>query len=215
MTTDSDLHKINSQWTDHSLLSITCTIGYSSSGPGLWRANPLLLNVPGYHQCVQDNIALALNSTPLGESDQDKWDRVKTRIKTVTKRFAYVTSKKKSDKLKELQRSRNRFLRSQPDLDSRLDQLPLFDQEIALLQKEKADILAMKAGIRWQEQGETSVKFLKNMYTVRQAQQNITSLRSSPSTDAKTELDDILPIAQRFYQTLYTKDEVPINTIET
>ncbi|KAG1139282.1 hypothetical protein G6F37_006319 [Rhizopus arrhizus] len=39
---ESNLHKLDASWTDHSLLSATCCLDPSSSGPGLWRGTPLL-----------------------------------------------------------------------------------------------------------------------------------------------------------------------------
>ncbi|KAG1037102.1 hypothetical protein G6F43_012930 [Rhizopus delemar] len=46
--TESNIHKLDASWSDHSLLSITCCIGSSPSGPGLWRGNPVLARNPAY-----------------------------------------------------------------------------------------------------------------------------------------------------------------------
>ncbi|KAG1015502.1 hypothetical protein G6F25_014281 [Rhizopus arrhizus] len=42
-------------------------------------------------------------------------------------------------------------------MDTRLQHLPILDQQIATLQQELSEILALKANVRWQEAGETSV----------------------------------------------------------
>ncbi|KAG1356390.1 hypothetical protein G6F61_014610 [Rhizopus arrhizus] len=71
-------------------------------------------------------------------------------------------------------------------MDARLQHLPILDQQIATLQQELSEILALKANIRWQEAGETSVKYLKNLYRQRTVEQHITTLRTNDSTDPLT-----------------------------
>jgi hypothetical protein len=52
----------------------------------------------------------------------------------------------------DLQSNRNKFLRSKPPLAIRLHQLLILDQQIASLQQELTDIMALKANVRWQKQ---------------------------------------------------------------
>ncbi|KAG1244332.1 hypothetical protein G6F65_021867 [Rhizopus arrhizus] len=49
----SNLHKLNASWTDHSMLSVTCCVGTSPSGPGLWRGNPILARKSAFQQYLQ------------------------------------------------------------------------------------------------------------------------------------------------------------------
>jgi hypothetical protein len=99
-------------------------------------------------------------------------------------------------------------------MDAHLQHLPILDQQIATLQQELSEILALKANVRWQEAGETSVKYLKNLYRQRTVEQHITTLRPNDSTDPVECIDRMLPIAQQFYQSLFTTDSVDDHQME-
>ena len=63
---ESNLHKLDVSWTDHSLLSVTCCLGPSPSGPGLWRGNPLLARKPAYQQYLRQRLDDILLKIPSG-----------------------------------------------------------------------------------------------------------------------------------------------------
>jgi hypothetical protein len=85
---ESNLHKLDVSWTDHSLLSVTCCLGPSPSGPGLWRGNPLLTRKPAYQQYLRQHLDDILLKIPSGWNAQKKWDFVKQQVKNVTRTFA-------------------------------------------------------------------------------------------------------------------------------
>ncbi|KAG1042928.1 hypothetical protein G6F43_011780 [Rhizopus delemar] len=99
-------------------------------------------------------------------------------------------------------------------MDARLQHLTILDQQITSLQQVLSEILALKANVRWQEAGETSVKYLKNLYRQRTVEQHITTLRPNDSTDPVECIDRMLPIAQQFYQSLFTTDSVDDHQVE-
>ncbi|KAG1049317.1 hypothetical protein G6F43_008350 [Rhizopus delemar] len=76
------------------------------------------------------------------------------------------------------------------------------------LNQELTEILALKSNVRWQEEGETSIKYLKNMYRQRTAEQHITALRTDDSADPVEDVDQLLSVTHQFYQSLYTADPV-------
>ncbi|KAG0868322.1 hypothetical protein G6F15_012199 [Rhizopus arrhizus] len=211
---ESNLHKLDVSWTDHSLLSVTCCLGPSPSGPGLWRGNPLLARKPAYQQYLRQHLDDILLKIPSGWNAQKKWDFVKQQVKKVTRTFAIDYSDWRKKMIRQLQSDRNRFLRSKPSLDARLQHLTILDQQIASLQQELSETLALKANVRWQEAGEKSVKYLKNLYRQRTVEQHITTLRPNDSTDPVESIDRMLPIAQHFYQSLFTIDPVDGYQIE-
>ncbi|KAG0780713.1 hypothetical protein G6F57_013030 [Rhizopus arrhizus] len=74
----SNLHKLDASWSGHSLLSATCCLDPSPSGPGLWRGNTFLARKPAYQQCPRqhlDDIPLKIH---FEWNAQKKWDFVKT-----------------------------------------------------------------------------------------------------------------------------------------
>ncbi|EIE78298.1 hypothetical protein RO3G_03002 [Rhizopus delemar RA 99-880] len=206
--TESNIHKLDASWSDHSLLSITCCIGSSPSGPGLWRGNPLLARNPAYQQYLRQHLEYILPKLPSEWSAAKSWDHIKRQVKKITRTFAVDYTNWRTKTIRKLQSNRNRFLRSKPPLAIRLHQLPIFDQQIASLQQELTDILALKANVRWQEAGETSIKYLKSMYRKRTVEQHITTLRSDDNEDPVEGIDQLLPITQQFYQSLYDADPV-------
>ncbi|KAG1078817.1 hypothetical protein G6F42_024070 [Rhizopus arrhizus] len=206
--TESNIHKLDASWSYRSLLSITCCIGSSPSGPGLWRENPLLARNPAYQQYLRQHLEDIIPKLPSEWSPAKSWDHIKRQVKQLTRTFAVDYTNWRTKTIRKLQSNRNKFLRSKPPLAIRLHQLPIFDQQIASLQQELTDILALKASVRWQEAGETSIKYLKSIYRKRTVEQHITTLQSDDSEDPVEGTDQLLPITQQFYQSLYDADPV-------
>ncbi|KAG0807321.1 hypothetical protein G6F20_010457 [Rhizopus arrhizus] len=88
----SNLHKLNASWTDHSLLSVTCCLGPSPSGPGLWRGNPLLARKPAYQHYLRQHLDHILLNIHSGWTAQKKWDFVKRQAKKNKKSLAIFQS---------------------------------------------------------------------------------------------------------------------------
>ncbi|KAG1045508.1 hypothetical protein G6F43_011259 [Rhizopus delemar] len=211
---ESNLHKLNASWADRSLLSATCCLGPSPSGSGLWRGNPLLARKLAYQHYLRQHLDHILLNIHSGWTAQKKWDSVKRQVKKVTCTFAIDYSNWRRKMTRQLESDRSRFLRSKPPMDARLQHLTILDQQIASLQQELSENLALKAILRWKEAGETSVKYLKNLYRQRTVEQYITTLRPNDSTDPVECIDRMLPIAQQFYQPLYTTDPVDGHQVE-
>ncbi|KAG1037559.1 hypothetical protein G6F43_012832 [Rhizopus delemar] len=203
-----NLHKLNASWTDHSMLSVTCCVGTAPSGPGLWRGNPILARKPAFQQYLQQHLTEILSKISSGMNVQMAWDFVKRQVKKVTRNYAVDYTNWRTKSIRLLQSNRNKFLRSKPPLAVRLHQLPILDQQIASLQQELTEILALKANVRWQEEGETSIKYLKNMYRQRTVEQHITTLRTDDSADPVEDVNQLLSVTHQFYQSLYTADPI-------
>ncbi|KAG1046594.1 hypothetical protein G6F43_010926 [Rhizopus delemar] len=86
--TESNIHKLDASWSDHSLLSITCCIGSSPSGPGLWRGNPLLARNSAYQQYLRQDLEDIIPKLPSGWSAAKSWDHIKRQVKKITRAFA-------------------------------------------------------------------------------------------------------------------------------
>ncbi|KAG1047687.1 hypothetical protein G6F43_009880 [Rhizopus delemar] len=204
----SNLHKLNASWTDHSMLSVTCCVGTAPSGPGLWRGNPILARKPAFQQYLQHHLTEILSKISSGMNVQMAWDFIKRQVKKVTRTYAIDYTNWRTKSIRLLQSNRNKFLHNKPPLAVRLQRLPILDQQIASLQQELTEILALKANVRWQEEGEASIKYLKNMYRQRIVEQHITTLRTDDSADPVEDVDQLLSVTHQFYQSLYTADPV-------
>jgi hypothetical protein len=190
------------------LLSVQLTIGTTPTGPGLWRANPLLVRKPEYLQYLQEHLSHILLCIPSWWSPQKKWDHIKAKVKSVTRSFGIQYTDWRKKTLRNLQAERNSFLRTKPSIEVRIPTLATIDNQIASIQEELTDILALKSKIRWCEKGETSIKYLKNIYRTRSVEQHIATLRPNDASAPVGGIDNLLPIAQQFYHSLYATDPV-------
>ncbi|KAI8366203.1 hypothetical protein BD560DRAFT_447975 [Blakeslea trispora] len=197
---NANLQLINPGWTDHSLLSVQMALAASPTGPGLWRGNPRLLQLPEYHHRLIDIILSILDeATSKCSTPQDQWDFFKKALKRVTKCFGVNRTKSRKARLRELQSQRNHFLRSLPSGEARLTFLRPLEQEITILQQETTESLALKSGQRWREKGETSVRYLKRLVQQRQATERITAFRDDETKESRSDSASMLRSANRFY----------------
>ncbi|KAI8370156.1 hypothetical protein EDC96DRAFT_588315, partial [Choanephora cucurbitarum] len=88
------------------------------------------------------------------------------------------------------------------------------DQEIADFNQKNVDNLALRAGQRWREQGETSVRFLKGCIQKRQTTERITALRDTTEAQSLSDHQSMLQSAASFYRQLYTPDAVTDSRID-
>ncbi|KAG1139313.1 hypothetical protein G6F37_009854 [Rhizopus arrhizus] len=172
-------------------------------------ADYTFVSQPWCSKVIEKDIIPKLSS---GWSAAKSWDHIKCQVKKITCAFAVDYTNRRTKTIRKLQSNRNKFLRSKPPLAIRLHQLPILVQQIASLQQELTDIMALKANVRWQEAGETSIKYLKSIYRKRTVEQHITTLRSDDNEDPVEGTDQLLPITQQFYQSLY--DAVPVDDLQ-
>ena len=186
----------------------TCCIGSSPSGAGLWRGNPPSRSKPRLSTISLPTYRRYYTQVIFWMVCRESWDHIKRQVKKITRTFAVDYTNRRTKTIRKLQSNRNKFLPSKPPLAIRLHQLPILDQQIASLQQELTDILVLKDSVRWQEAGETSIKCLKSIYRKRTVEQHITTLRSDDNEDPVEGTDQLLPITQQFYQSLYDADPV-------
>ncbi|KAL9555373.1 hypothetical protein PS6_002914 [Mucor atramentarius] len=90
----------------------------------------------------------------------------------------------------------------------RNERLPKIESMIGNLQQELPDIQALRAGIKWREQGETSAGFLNRLASHRCQQRAISTL-IHPTTSTTCESTVYKQAAAvDFYEKLYTADAV-------
>jgi hypothetical protein len=78
---DTDINRIESSWSDHSMLDIKLIVGQSPTGPGLWRANPVYATHTALQQQIiakEVNLLSFFTKNKSSLTPAEKWDRVKT-----------------------------------------------------------------------------------------------------------------------------------------
>lgn len=211
---DTSIDKMNSDWTDHCMLTIHLDFKQIPIGPGLWKANPLLLKNDTINTKLNTKLDDLANKLPQDSSVQDNWDWIKLELKKWIKHQGRRMASLRSTQLKDLQRQRNKTLRSKPPTEWRVEFLNKIDPQIRQLQQDTADIAALKAGISWRENGETSAGYLKRIHQQRTSEQYINGLSSTDTQgflSSNTQTD--LGIAHGFYERLYTPDPVSQDSI--
>ncbi|KAG0735118.1 hypothetical protein G6F23_011822 [Rhizopus arrhizus] len=130
---------------------------------------------------------------------QEQWDYVKSEIRLFTQRYAI---------------NYTNWRKNQPPIAIRLQRLPVKDQQIESLQRELVDIAALKAGIRWRENGEKSAGYLKRIHQVRTVEQTINCLQDPTSEPIVSSRTQLMEVSQAFYQDLYSVDPVDEHDID-
>ncbi|KAG1062722.1 hypothetical protein G6F41_011326 [Rhizopus arrhizus] len=214
---NGNVEYMNKEWTDHALLSINFTVGTSSTGKGLWRANPNLAKNPAYIRKLNKQIEQYITHklSKYNNSPQEKWDLLKKMVKKVTQNFCRNRCQWRNDQIKQLQSQRNDIFRRYSNNSTCLNiLLPEVENKLAKLQTEIAEIDILRAGKRWIENNEKSAGYLKRTAESRNIKRNITKI-VHPETgleclDIKAKLD----AASNFYSTLYSAEPIDHQDLE-
>ncbi|KAI7889501.1 uncharacterized protein EV154DRAFT_565327 [Mucor mucedo] len=159
--TKSGVDFINTDWTDHALISIDLVLVSKKHGKGIYRANPALAKnkrfVEQLSTLLQELKPDTTNSPH--NSPQNKWNSMKRK------------------QIERLQTCRSKIIAKHSDHPAILNQLlPTVEQQLGILQKEVAEIDAIRAGRHWQEQGEISAGYLKRTITQREQQRTMNAV---------------------------------------
>lgn len=96
-------------------------------------------------------------------------------------------------------------LQHQPSLRERLS---IIETHIGNLQEEMSDIQALRAGIRWRENGEKSAGFLKRLNIQRANKRSIQELRHPDTNEVCDRPETMQRAASRYYEVPYTPSQV-------
>ncbi|GAN08085.1 hypothetical protein MAM1_0188c07592 [Mucor ambiguus] len=151
----------------------------------LWRANPRLATNSFFMNQLNkhlDDFHRHLNRSTFQPSPQLIWDD----ITALTRPLAQRVSRKQAEwcrrQLQQLQRKRNRILRTYKSTAILNDRLPIIEQAISALQQEMVEHQALRSGLRWREKGETA-GYLKRLVAQLEFQRTQPTLMD-PSTGA-------------------------------
>ncbi|KAG2216709.1 hypothetical protein INT45_013632 [Circinella minor] len=201
-------------WTDHALLYTTFDLGPTTTGKGYWRGNLLILDYHNFRRTLALQLTHFFNHIDNNETPQQQWELLKDKIKKVMQKYSRERINKTTQYLTQLQSKRNKFLRQKPSTATKTWFLPIIEKQISIAQKEVCDTLALKAGVRWRELGETSAGYLKTLVAQNQTQINMPPL-INPATGA---VCDMIPLmhdaATSFYSSLYTPTPIDDTAIQ-
>jgi len=82
------------------------------------------------------------------------------------------------------------------------------------VEEQESKILALKAGVKWREEGEKSTKYFLSLFKSRQERLQLRSLRDAAGNVYST-VASMIPYVKQFYQDLYKKDNLESNMPDT
>ncbi|CEG83208.1 hypothetical protein RMATCC62417_17171 [Rhizopus microsporus] len=111
---DTHITHLHHKWSDHSVLYISFVAGRASTGPGLWRANPIYASHPALKPLLTAKITDLVSTLAANKqlTAADKSDRVKLFAKKVIRNYSYSYV----DWRKASHARRNHILRGKPPL---------------------------------------------------------------------------------------------------
>ncbi|KAG1257463.1 hypothetical protein G6F68_009287 [Rhizopus microsporus] len=207
----SNVSFIQPSWSDHFLVTsyfaLRAPVHSTVLGKGQWRAHPRLASSETFRNLVSSTIANTMVSFDISLTPQEKWGMVKSAITQVAKSFSRRSAFNLTKAESLLHRKRARItkrLASNPELLSSLTpQLSIVESQLASLQQYHAETLALRAGIRWREQGEISAGYLKRTVSQRQTRQIMKQLVHPTTTGALCSTsNEMLDAAVQFYTSL-------------
>ncbi|KAG1046302.1 hypothetical protein G6F43_011137 [Rhizopus delemar] len=212
----SNVSLIQSYWSDHFLVTsyfaLWAPVHSTVLGKGQWRVYPRLASSEAFRNLVSSTITNTMISFDLSLTPQEKWDMVKSAIAQVAKSFSRRSAFNLTKSESFLHRKRARItkcLASNPELLSSLKpQLSIVESQLASQQQYHAETLALRAGIRWREQGEISVGYLKRTVSQRQTRQIMKQLVHPTTGALYSTSNETLDAAVQFYSNLYSPEPI-------
>ncbi|EIE89887.1 hypothetical protein RO3G_14598 [Rhizopus delemar RA 99-880] len=218
----SNVSFIQPSWSDHFLVTsyfaLRAPVHSTVLGKGQWRAHPRFASSEAFRNLVSSTITTTMISFDLSLTPQEKWDMVKLAIAQVAQSFSRCSTFNLTKAESLLHRKRSRItkrLALNPELLSSLTpQLSIVESQLASLQQYHEETLALRAGIRWREQGEISAGYLKRAVSQRQTCQIMKQL-VHPTTGALcSTFNEMLDATVQFYRNLYSFEPIDNTAID-
>ncbi|KAL7320148.1 hypothetical protein PS15m_000066 [Mucor circinelloides] len=195
-------HYLSPEWTDHEFLGFSFKFHDSNGrGPGSWKANPYLARNRQFRQALAEFLIANEEQFTLIKSfftPQQQWDWGKAEDKIIVKPFQLEDLNWRKQQLHHLLSKRNKMMRQQKNRGLVFQGLEYVNTQITLLQHSLAEIVILKAGKFWRENGEKSAGYLKRTAMTRENKRSITELRDPDTGELCREQHGISDIATTF-----------------
>ncbi|OBZ81572.1 hypothetical protein A0J61_10379 [Choanephora cucurbitarum] len=166
---------MNPTWTDHflvkahlQLLPSSVSNSLTQTGKGLWRAHPSLAKDPAFCERLASALSQTVSSFPEWYYPALQWESLKTTTRAVAQSYSRqkAFSLKKAEQTLQVKRRIvlkliDRYPERAKDVSPHLH---VIEGKLQQLQQYHTETLALRAGIRWRELGETSAGYLKRTY---------------------------------------------------
>ena len=201
---------------DHSPVEISFKYVEQSRGRGSWKFNNSLLYDKEYvqliKQCISETLAVYEMCTDndvihYSINDQLLWETLKMAIRGKT--ISYASHKKRENEKQEklLENQLLTLHNGNCDIDRRED-IEKIENELRNIRNKKIQGIILRAKARWNVEGERSTNFFCNLEKRNYIEKMITKLIDEDKE--YTNIEDIMNIQKKFYETLYTSHDCKI-----
>lgn len=214
--TNTKIEYVSPTSTDHALLSATLSWASSTTGKGIWRANPALASSPIFLDSMHQRLSKLCASFTTQTTLQEQWDQIKTTIAKTARSYGRKHVAYQKQQLAALQEKRVKTLEKYRECPAKLHyQLARVEKPIQHVQEEFVANDALRARKFWREKGESWPSFLKRSISQRRTQQFFPELSHPVTLTPCHTPDELTDAANTFYQALYTSNTVDTDAIDS
>ena len=190
--------------TDHMAISLKINTP-SDRGPGYWKFNNALLKDNEY---VQEIETLVESFKSLHVNHQTKWELCKLEIKSFSIYYSKKKSKHRYNEIQQLEKQLKQLyeLQEKKDNDYSNNMISEIELKIHTLYEVKTEGAKIRSRLKLLEDNEKSSKYFLNLEKSRQNSKVIHELKVNDKI--VTSNIDILNAQCKFYETLYTSDNI-------
>ena len=201
-----DTYYITGIKSDHSAMFISFEFASSDRGPSYWKFNTLLLHDSNFLQLINDLLDAAPKKYTL-LSPKNRWEAIKKDIMEKTKIFSKTKINVRRECIADLSASVTQLENNFHMLnDEEMHELNQSKAELDELLNENIRGIIFRSQCKWYEYGECNSRYF---FSLEKAKYNAKTCHVLTAEDGNLVKDpsDILKMQQKYYQTLYQKDE--------
>ena len=200
---------------DHSIIRLIIELDNKGRGPGFWKLNTSLLDIPEYLENVSDIITE--NSKATFTDTRAKWNFLKQQIKEYSIKFATARKRSENNQLEVLERKMLRLKTNIEqssftgifNLEEDIEELDKIKTEIDILVEKKTQGAMVRARTDWFQYGEKSSKYFFKLEQSNFSKKNRFCLRTEEGSII-TDQKQILHEQEIFYENLYQAQDINV-----
>ncbi len=199
----------------HKSVLIGVILQQNPKGPGYWKLNAQLLEIPEYRLIINKIYENSMNDHDHpGLNYRTRWQFFKIRVKEASIKFGILRAKKKKEYINNIQKDID-------DLNKKADQGENIDinakenleKRLNDYYQEKEKGCQIRSKINWKNEGERSTSYFFNLEKNRQSNNVIKELKDKNGKICHKD-DEILGIATDFYENLFSSKNISQNDID-
>ena len=205
-------HSINGvRMSDHKCMKVVFDTCSNIRGPGYWKFNTSLLEKEDFINEMKEHIT-NIEFTETENDPHEKWEYVKSSIKTFCMNFSAKLNKTIKSKILDIENEISQ-MENVLHTDTNMNRKRHLECELNRLIDNKAKGAQIRSRANWIEQGETNSSYFLRLELQRQTYNTIKSLKREDDS-VVTGNDNIIGTMCDFYKTLYTSNNIDTDSID-